>query len=78
MLTLTCESGKCYIGVGSYDEPRQAKMKYSWALAALQGVWDLTYLGKREFSARFTLQYEGIGIGHGKLTTGTLPHVAVE
>ena len=80
ILDLTCELGKCYLGVASFDEPKspQQRMKYSTALAALQGLWDVSYLGKNEFSARFTLQERGMAIGHGKLTTGTFPHVAVD
>lgn len=80
MLKLTCDPGKCFLGVASFTGPKspQQRMKYSTALAALQGLWDVTYLGRREHSAIFTLQERGVGIGHGKLMTGTFPHLAGE
>ena len=80
MLRLIYDAGKCFLGVASFTEPKspQQRMKYSTALAALQGLWDVMYLGRREHGAIFTLQERGMGIGHGKVKTGTFPHVAAE
>ena len=60
------------MGVANYDQPKspQQRMKYSSALAAFQGTWDVIFLEKREVSARFRVLERGIGIGHGKVTTG--------
>ena len=48
-------------------------MKYSTAIAALQGVWDVMYLAKREASARFMVSEGGVNIGHGKVAIGGIP-----
>lgn len=67
-------TGKCVIGVASYEQqtsPEQ-RMKYSTAVAALSGCWDVLYLGRREFSARFMITEGSLSVGHGRVVVGMI------
>lgn len=65
-------TGKCVVGVASYENPKspEQRMKYSTALAALAGCWDVLFLGKREVSARFRILEGRESVGHGKIAEG--------
>ena len=47
-------------------------MKYGTAVAALSGCWDVLYLGRREFSARFMISEGGLSVGHGRAVVGMI------
>lgn len=62
------------IGVASYERPSrpEQRMKYSTALAALAGCWDVLFLSKREFSVKFRITEGSLSVGHGMVSEGMI------
>lgn len=45
-------------------------LTYGIALDALEGLWDVLYWVRREYSALFTIHVGGRNVGHGKVVEG--------
>ena len=45
-------------------------MTYGIALDALEGLWDVLYWARREYSAIFTIHVGDRSVGHGKAVVG--------
>ncbi|KAI4166563.1 MAG: hypothetical protein LQ343_007944 [Gyalolechia ehrenbergii] len=68
-------TGKCFIGLQSLKVggPGKERLTYNGVLDVLGGLWDVLYLGRREWGTFLEVRNGTVVVGRGKVVVGNVP-----
>ena len=68
-------TGKCMIGMKSIHvgATNGERLTYQGVLDVMQGLWDVLYLGRNDYSAIYQIKNGTLEVGNGKIEVGNVP-----
>ncbi|KAI4115489.1 MAG: hypothetical protein LQ345_003918 [Seirophora villosa] len=69
-------TGKCAVRIESLKPggPGTERMTYGGVLDVLRGLWEVLFMGKREFESVFEVRNGSAVVGFGTVLVGNVPH----
>lgn len=73
-------TGKCAIRIESVKVggPGNQRMTYQGVLDVLQGLWDILFIGRRDYESVFEVKNGSTMVGWGTVLVGNVPHMEVD